>query len=296
MLATTVAVAANVVAADEVLQKPSSTSNVQTINSWSDGTGRVNSWSDGTGRINSWSDGTGRVNSWSDGTGRTNSWSDGTGRINSWSDGTGRVNSWSDGTGRTNSWSDGTGLIEGWSDGSGLANSASGDDYNEGSGDDYNEGGGNTEIAPPSSEVSAFAPVSAVSGSTMSVMGFEIDTAGSDEISAADVAVGTMVYVELEVSGDSVTLTGGYASDETFVPGATQVMLKGESSATLDSATASSNASYASSMSQIGSVSVDYTAALGAHELVSTGSDVAFFGVMYSADSAVYATDLQVFD
>ena len=50
-------------------------------------------------------------------------------------------------------------------------------------------------------------------------MGLELDTASTSELDAADIAVGSMVYVEAEADGAVVTLKGGYVSDETFIAG-----------------------------------------------------------------------------
>ena len=132
--------------------------------------------------------------------------------------------------------------------------------------------------------IEAYAPVTSISGSKITVMGVELDTAATDELDAANLAVGDMVYVEAVPEGEALLLKGGYVSDETFVAGETQVMVKGlaRNRATFGSAT-------------LAGVKVDYTAALATQELSAAKADVAFFGVMFSSDT-VYATDLQVFE
>ena len=126
--------------------------------------------------------------------------------------------------------------------------------------------------------------MTSISGSKITVMGVELDTAATDELDAADLAVGEMVYVEAVPEGEALVLKGGYVSDEAFVAGETQVMVKG---------LASNRAAFGSAT--LAGVNVDYTAALATQELSAAKADVAFFGVMFSSDT-VYATDLQVFE
>ncbi|MEO1034629.1 MAG: hypothetical protein AAFX44_03600 [Pseudomonadota bacterium] len=116
-------------------------------------------------------------------------------------------------------------------------------------------------------------------------MGVELDTADTDELDAAELAVGSMVYVEAETDGETATLLGGYASDEVFVAGVTQVMVKGTA---LNRATIG--------QASVAAAKIDYTAALALQSLRAQKGTVAFFGVMFDLGAEMHATDLQLFD